>query len=465
MTKNEFYKNKKIDLTKDEFTNGNIEIYSPLIIKKIKEETIKENIVFVYKSDYLEDLAKVHIFMDEHRNKTENILLGQLFEEQLFATYEFAKNIENKLDKESLTFDDFFNEETFKNYIGILTDNTALKETDTTTTAKEVTEINKKYISFNTNCPLINVKEYSLSLQKSGTHETQHFVSDDGSSNGFNTIKKMLKKNVYINEMCTEHFAIQIIEDFIEDKKITEKDYTRTLIPSGKTISFKSKSDVYMEITQFFDALDIASGNNFKELYYKKNLNIENLDKDFVKELQKLSNTYTKLYKNKDIENKNMQEKEFDNLINIFSDIAKDYIKNKIGVNKDTDLDELTNYSKAKSLKQFFDTFDNITFSIDGGPTYGNILKEKIILSIYENKEKAKKVFKDLENLFKDNSSSNASEIASIETEKIVSNDISNISEKDIIKNQEESKKIHKELKKDTNVNTKENDNFNGLEK
>ena len=307
MTKNEFYKNKKINSIKDEITNGNIEIHSPLILKRIKEEIIKENIISDYKSDYLEDFAKVHIFLNEYRNKTENVLLGQLFEEQIFATYEFAKNTENKLAREALTFNDFFNEEVFENYIGILTDNTALNKKDTTTTAKTVKENNKKYITFNTNCSLINVKEYSLSLQKSGTHETQHFVSDDGSSNGFNTIKKMLKKNVYINEMCTEHFAIQIIEDFIEEGKINEKEYTRTLIPSGKTISFKSKSDVYMEITQFFDALDIVSGNNFKEIYYKKNLNIESLDKDFVKKLQKFSNTYTKLYKKEDVENKNMQ--------------------------------------------------------------------------------------------------------------------------------------------------------------
>ena len=154
------------------------------------------------------------------------------------------------------------------------------------------------------------------------------------------------------------------------------------------------------------------------------------------------------------------------NLINIFSDISKDYIKNKIGLNKNTDLDEFTNYSKAKSLKQFFDTFNNITFSIDGGPTYGNILKEQIMLSIYENKEKAKKASKDLENLFKDKSSTvKTSEVVLMETEKIISNEISDISEKDIIKKQEESKQIHKELKKEINVNTKENDNFNGLEK
>ena len=375
---NTIYTVDKINNIQDSFINDKIPVHSSKISDNIKNEVAIMATDSEYKSIYLEDLAKVHIFMEQYSGKINNKLLGQLFEEQLFATYEHLKTV----DGISIPFDKFFSDENFNNFTGIL-EGTAIRKDDTSKIAKTVKTLTEKYITFNSNNPLITTTKNSNILLEAGTHETQHFVTDDGTSNGFGFVKKQYGKYVYINEMCTEHNAIKIMENHLTGL-LPETTYTRELIPSGKEITFSSKSNVYMEITQFYDALNIMSGNRLEKIYYDKSLNLDNLEPEFRKGLEDLSHIYSTLYEKHDTENQYMIEKRFDKLIDSFTSLSEKYVRKELGINKSTNL--ASDKDKSDKLKAFFDTFDSINFKKEGDKlTYGEQIKQRVLKSIFEN--------------------------------------------------------------------------------
>lgn len=198
-------------------------------------------------------------------------------------------------------------------------------------------------------------------LEEVETHEVQHFVSGDGLKNKLPFWAKDLSGNLYLNEMCTEYNAIQIVKTQLDDS-LNKRQIIKKFDNSNK-ITFYAEGWQYTEILQFYDAMNIISGNKFNEMYYDADKGLNSLeDKNIIKDFQKISKLYTHLYNRKDIKNETMIEKKYDDLIKAFTDLSEYHIRNGIGLDENTDLDSTDGKAKLSELKVFFDSFESITF-------------------------------------------------------------------------------------------------------
>ena len=399
----------EINRIKKLYEDKEILIYSPIIQRRIDEELVKIQDIN-YKSQYLEDLAKVHIFMEQFPFNEKYLMLNQMFEEQLFATYEYLKETGIEI-----SFEQIFNKQNFDDYIGIGY-TTGDFPYGTTDTAKTLS--NPKRITFNPRTIEENtLKIYSIMLEEVETHEVQHFVSGDGLKNKLPFWAKDLSGNLYLNEMCTEYNAIQIVKTQLDDS-LNKRQIIKKFDNSNK-ITFYAEGWQYTEILQFYDAMNIISGNKFNEMYYDADKGLNSLeDKNIIKGFQKISKLYTQLYNRKDIKNETMIEKKYDDLIKAFTDLSEYHIRNGIGLDENTDLDSTDGKTKLSELKVFFDSFESITFKKSNETLYErDIIKNNLLESVFKDKEKIKTVVDKLQD-------KEEVEEVSINTEKEISNEV-----------------------------------------
>ncbi|MBE5917963.1 MAG: hypothetical protein E7273_14125 [Pseudobutyrivibrio ruminis] len=379
----------EINIVKELYINKKIPVYSPIIQRRVDEEAVKiQNIN--YKSEYLEDLAKVHIFMKQFPVNKKYPMLNQMFEEQLFATYEYLKEQGQVSD-----FNKIFNEETFHSFEGVF-----YRKSDFLSTDQAITISNEhsKRISFNTKSKIIDVSIYNIILEKAGTHETQHFVTGDGTNIGLKENEKNKYKNFFFNEMCTEWNAIQITKKYL-DNNIPENTIKKS-IWFRKNITYTTQSDAYIELVQFYEPLNIISGNKLQNIYYNQKMNIYNLDDDkIIKGFQDITKLYTKLYPLIDTKNKHFRESKFDAMIKAFTDLSEYHIKTGIGLDENTNLETPEGKAKLEELKRFFDSFESITFKKSNEELYQrDIIKNNLLDLVFKDKDKIKTVSDYLDN-------------------------------------------------------------------
>ncbi|MBE5917278.1 MAG: hypothetical protein E7273_10615 [Pseudobutyrivibrio ruminis] len=394
---------KHILKVRNEIKNELISFHSPLIRKRIEEiakyEAINKNAI---PDPYLTDLAKVHIFMDKFRSRTKNPLLGEMFEEQLFATYEYCKD--NNLNYSN--FDDLFNNKKFFTFLGVTTDDKwflsnilpFVKEENkeyTSESGKYVSLISKR-IAINKHSTEIDISGYNASLNHTGTHETQHFVTGKGTYDKkylFGGYLNVGQNN--LNELCIERIATNIIKNYLDDNiksKTVEKSFD-----TGNKITFTSDSKDYQEFVVFYDSLNHISGNKLEDICYTKGKNIDSIGNpeivnkilDFTESLGSVcdKNDKTKLL-----------EQNFDAMIDSFSSLAEKYVRN-LGLNKSTTPDSLEGAITFKRVEEFFNTFDSITFQKDGENfTQKELIKEKVLGAIYYNDKSSEEAINRLNN-------------------------------------------------------------------
>lgn len=379
------YSDENVELVKRMFVSGEIPVYSQMIKFKIRDIASAEAMGIKASTDYLNNLAKVHIFMEQFADKSKNQMLDSLFEEQLFATYEYLK--EKYTD---LKFEDIFNDKVFNNYDGIYYRTSDFASTEQAKTINTPS----KYISFNPKSPIIDISSYNLKIEKAGTHETQHFITGDGTSDNFSNFQKNDFKNLYINEMCTEWNVLQIVKDKLDyiPYRIVEKRIGKD------TLTFTTQSDAYIELVQLYEPLNIISGNRLQDIYYKKDFNLNNLeDTNVINGLQEIAQSYTKLYHFWDTKNKYLREDKFDVMMDKFASLSTYYVKDVVGLDTTTDLDSDLGKEKLREVKELFDSFESITFKKSSSHNYErDIIKEKILLSIFKEKEKASTILNDI---------------------------------------------------------------------
>lgn len=455
---------QNINLIKDSIVKGKILFLSPQIQENVMREKNEELTIPEYNSEYLTELAKAYIYMDKFKNRTKNKVLGELAVEAAFGSYLYQKDNGYSFD----TFENFFNSESNHpfNFMFAYVNADILLNED---------EDGKRFDYL----PLIAIrksisKKYSSFFNQTLSHEILHQVS----GLGITTDKKDMKRaSRTLNEMCTEYNSFLIVKNYL-DSNTCENTITFTLLDkngnkTNKEMSLTTELAHYKPQTVFFPAIKhiIPEINN---LYFDRDMDLSNLSADKQKYMPLLEEFAINAEllcagKNASYSENICYEDNFHKIINSFAALAEKYVREDINIDKDIDLDELTNYSKAKSLKQFFDTFDNITFSIykvsfdkdknkiceDKSPAYGEILKKQILLSIYKEEQKVNEALNVMEQITRNTSSTETkvSEVAP-QKENIVSKEVPDISEKDIIERQKEAKQIREQSKNITNINT-----------
>ena len=458
------FNDQNIELVRTKITKGKISFLSPLIQKTVAEEKNKETTTPEFESDYITDIARTIVFMDRFKAKTPNPILFELATEIAFVSFRYQKD--NNFGYTD--FKNFFNQDEkhpFEKIKGYINNNLLLyKDED----GKRLD--NKKYILIRKKYS----KEYSPFLNQTLSHEMLHQFTDLGFITGKKDMKKATRT---LNEMCTEYNSFLIVKNYL-DSNTCENTVTFTLLDkngnkTNKEMSLTTELAHYKPQTVFFPAIKhiIPEINN---LYFDRTMDLSNLPADKQKYMPLLEEFAINAEllcagKNASYSNNICYEDNFHKIINSFATLAEKYIREDINIDKDTDLDEFTNYSKAKSLRQFFDTFDNISFSIykvsfdkdknkiceDKTPAYGEILKKQVLLSIYKDEQKVNEALNVMENIKSNTSSTEtkASEAAP-QKENVVSKEVSDISEKDTIERQKEAKQIREQSKNMTNINT-----------
>ncbi len=382
---------------------------------------------------YLEELAKVNIFITE-KVKCPNDITREILIESAFASYQYQK-LNNLPFAE---FDDFFNdtkghpfdnfkkvafEEEKSRVSYIFNDIKSFHFGDSLVHLSSLFDKNKelrcyphigkdidgKSFDLGKGIYLNNTmskEEYTLSLMKTLTHELQHKVSHNGVyehlyDNFPEFVRNLVSLGVsgdisYLNEICTEWNAQKIISLFLDENKLqVDKDtFTNN---ENKECFFDTNSKDYKEGTQFFDALNIILDGNFNESYYNRNIDFKNNTNEKIKKFESLIYAFcdscNKLYVGGVYSESKLLKENFDAMINSFTDLAESYIRNEIGINKNTDFTSPNEEIKLKELSKFFNSFESITFIIDGKTKDGKelyereIIKSNILDSIFEKNE------------------------------------------------------------------------------
>ncbi len=403
---------KHILKVRNDIKNELISFHSPLIRKRIEEiakyEAINKNAI---PDPYLTDLAKVHIFMDKYKSRTKNPLLGELFEEQLFATYEYCKD--NNLYYGN--FNDLFNTGKFFTFLGVTTNDIwfstktkinplflfnknefITKEYEKDANGKNISFITNR-IAINTHSQEIDYSSYNASLNHTGTHEAQHFVTGKGTYDKKYLFGGYLNQGQNnLNELCIEKNATNIIKNYLDDS-IEPKTITKTFKDTKKNITFISENKDYKELTSFYEPIDYITGNKLRDICYTKGVNINSIGSpEIVDKLLDFTKSYNYIYDSND--KNNLFEDKFDTMIDSFSLLAEQYVREKIALTQNTDPRTKEGAEKISKTKEFFDTFDSISFKKESENFYQrDLIKEKVLGAIYNNDKSSDTAIKRLE--------------------------------------------------------------------
>ena len=342
---------------------------------------------------YLEDLAKVNIFISK-TVKCPDDFTKEMLIESAFASFQYQK--ENNLSFD--TFDKFFSTEDghpFESFNEIVVTKKKPLSKDTNGMCRG----NVMYLNSD-----MNFEEYSLSLEKTLTHELQHIVSGNGTYEKHPFLGKISSKITGLNEMCTEWNAEQIIHKFLDPNNyVRAKD---TLVPMDDLNNKKSKSKVlsfvtcakdYKEMVSFYDSIDVMLGGKLKDLYYNRDSSLPillkgPLSKDESKLISDIydfsQKAYWDLTKDRGSSYKNhiIPEERFDAMIDSFTSLSTRYVKEVIKLDHKPDTTVKEDAECLNKLKAFFDTFDNINFKKEGDKlVYSEQIKQRILKSIFEN--------------------------------------------------------------------------------
>ena len=405
------YKQTDIDKCINDYINKDITVFAPLIRTKIDEEAAKMVSDVNYKSTYLNDLAKVHIFMDKYKSRTKNPLLGELFEEQLFATYEYCKD-NNLYYKE---FDKLFSDRKFFNFLGVTTNDIwfikkskpnplflfnkkglFINEYDNEANGKNISFMIKQIALNEKHSSEIDILKYNTSLNHTGTHETQHFVTGKGVYDKKYLLDGYLNVGQNnLNELCIERIATNIIKNYLDDNmksKTVEKSFD-----TGNKITFTSDSKDYQEFVVFYDSLNHISVNKLEDICYTKGKNIDSIgNPEIVNKILAFTESLGSVCDKND--KTKLLEQNFDAMIDSFSSLAEIYVRN-LGLNKSTTPDSLEGAITFKRVEEFFNTFDSITFQKDGENfTQAKLIKEKVLGAIYYNDKSSEEAINRLNN-------------------------------------------------------------------
>ena len=417
--------------TMNKYLSNDIEALSPIIkstieniniVNKIKriespsseqQEELKKAQDFLESRNiepkkYLEELAKTDIFISQKISYFNTVkksfdykILKQLTIESAFASYQYQK--QNNL--YFYKFEDFFDDEDghpFENLKKIVI-------TNKTPIGEEINGICKDdilYLKDN-----MNFEEYTLSLIQTLTHELQHKISHNGTYEKHPVPIFVTQDINGLNEICTEWNAEQIISLFLDRDALLkdiekgtyrssklEKDFFTGNSKNKNGVSFYTSAKDYREAVSFYESLDIIFKGTLKNLYYNRNLDfpytVTKEIKKFKSDIYKFSMAaYENLYNNKSnnevsYSNHILEEDKFNSMINSFTDLVRSYIRNGIGINKNTDFTSPEGESKLKELSKFFNSFESITFKRDGEELYEReIIKRNVLDSIFEKNE------------------------------------------------------------------------------
>lgn len=459
--KNKF-RDSDIRDTINKIFRGDIDIYSPIIKNnienlKIIQRTSEE--LDEKQTEYVSDLAKIHLFMDKFKSNTKNSLLRNLFVEDLFAKYEYQKD--NNLPYQN--FEDLFNFRNFYNFCGISTWSGWFMIDG------QISDDKGKNISF---IPFfkqiaINTFEkseanllYSPELNHTETHETQHFVSGKGTYDGkylFNGYLNSAQNN--FNEICTEWNATKIVKEYLDDNLKSLK-ISKTFKDSDKTISFSSSYPNYSEALVFYDSLNKMSGDKLREIYYTNGLNIDSINNEnIVNGMLDFSEKYSKIYDS--VDKNKLIESNFDKMINSFSKLSQIYINEEIGLDHKPDATKKADAELLDKIDSFFETLESVNFIKEGDSyTQGELIRESILGAIYNkdfNLSSAKERLDNENSLFgeyvKDYYESQNTLGKSLYA-KLKSAGKLPIISKDLNKDSSKDKTIDKENSKDKNIDT-----------
>lgn len=351
---------------------------------------------------YLDELAKVNIFITE-KVKCSDDFTREMLIESAFASYQYQKINNLPFAK----FEDFFSIDDKKPFNTfneiIVTDEKPLGPEENGKRVKGIMYLNKS----------MDYEKYTISLMKTITHELQHVISNNGTYEKHNFLGRVFNSATGLNEMCTEWNAEQIVTLLLDSDKVLENGKENKKAPyrlekdtlltdSGrKELSFCTKAKDYRELVSFYEAINFICKEDLRNLYYdrEKRFNIRDafLNKIPIKitinsEIYNLTGkAYWDLTNDNESNYKNhiFLEKRFDDVIDSFTSLATRYVKSKLKISPKVDLDELSNYRKAKQLQQFFDTFDNINFIKEGETlTQGEIIKRRVLFNIYKDEKK-----------------------------------------------------------------------------
>lgn len=380
---------------------------------------------------YLEELAKVNIFITE-KVKCPDDFTREMLIESAFASYQYQKINNLPFSK----FEDFFSTDDKKPFHifneVVITDGKPLNSEINGQRVNGIMYLNKS----------MDYQKYTISLMKTITHELQHVISNNGTYEKHNFLGRVFNSATGLNEMCTEWNAEQIVTLLLDSDKVLENGEENKKAPyrlekdtlltdsGSKELSFCTKAKDYRELVSFYEAINFICKEDLRNLYYdrEKRFNIRDafLNKSPIKitinsEIYNVTGkAYWDLTKDKKSSYKNhiFLEKRFDDIIDSFTSLATRYVKSKLKISPKVDLDELSNYRKAKQLQQFFDTFDNISFIKEGETlTQGEIIKRRVLFNIYQDEKKVDDALEAL-NIYKEvkeNESKDTSTILSSE--------------------------------------------------